>query len=97
MKEIKHLDVGICMGNFKLCILLYADDIVLLAENEVDLQKMLDVLHAWCCKMRLGINREKTQVIHFRKKESPVTSSVFNVGSALLKITQTYKYEGIPN
>ena len=32
--------------------LAYADDIVLLAENEVDLQKLLNVVSEWCVKWR---------------------------------------------
>ena len=41
---------------------------VLLAETEDDLQCMLDIVNLWCTKWRLTINREKTQVGHFRKK-----------------------------
>ncbi len=42
--DIKLLDIGINIDGEKLSILLYADDIVLLAENAEDLQKLLDVL-----------------------------------------------------
>ena len=51
-----------------LSILLYADDIVLLAETEINLQKMLNILSLWCSKWRLTINDDKTQIIHFRKQ-----------------------------
>ena len=44
IRYIKALDVGIDIDGEKLAILLYADDIVLLAENENDLQLLLDVL-----------------------------------------------------
>ena len=43
--DINALNIGIDIDNEKLAILLYADDVVLLAENEKDLQKMLDVLN----------------------------------------------------
>jgi hypothetical protein len=43
--DINALNIGIDINNEKLAILLYADDVVLLAENEKDLQKMLDVLN----------------------------------------------------
>ena len=39
--DIKNLGLGIPIGNRKINILLYADDIALLAENECDLQKIL--------------------------------------------------------
>ena len=37
--NIKELNLGIQMGDTKLCILLYADYIAIIAENEKDLQK----------------------------------------------------------
>ena len=46
--DINALNIGIDIDNEKLAILLYADDVVFLAENEKDLQKMLDVLNFWC-------------------------------------------------
>ncbi len=68
-KEIKDMDIGIPIGELKLCILLYADDIVLLSENERDLQSMLDKLNEWCVKWHMKVNETKTNVIHFRNKK----------------------------
>ena len=45
---IKSLGKGIDIDNEKVCILLYADDIVLMADNENDLQTMLSTLNSWC-------------------------------------------------
>jgi hypothetical protein len=48
VEKVKLLDVGIDIGgDDKLCIMLYADDIVLIAESETDLQLLLDVLGSW--------------------------------------------------
>ncbi len=47
-------------------ILMFADDIALLAENEGDLQKMMDKLHSLCDKWKMVINEKKTQAKHFR-------------------------------
>ncbi len=44
-KEIKDLNIGISIGDISISILTYADDIVLLAENEKDLQCRLDKLN----------------------------------------------------
>ena len=46
--DINAFNIGIDIDNEKLAIVLYADDMVLLAENEKDPQKMLDVLNCWC-------------------------------------------------
>ena len=40
--EIKNMNIGIPVGDEKICILLHADDIVSLGEREQDLQSMLD-------------------------------------------------------
>ena len=48
-------------------ILLYADDIVLIAENEQNLQEMLNFMYNWW-KLKLNIN--KSNVIHFRNKRA---------------------------
>ena len=37
-------------------ILLYADDIVLFASNEMDLQILLNIVENWCTKWRLEVN-----------------------------------------
>ena len=47
-QKIKAVGKGISIDNGEqICILLYADDVVLLAENEADLQSMLNVLSGW--------------------------------------------------
>ena len=67
--KIENLSLGITVGDMKVSILLYADDIAILAENEENLQTMLNKLHEWCKKCQLMINNEKSQVVHFRKRE----------------------------
>ena len=66
--DIKNLGLGIPIGNRKIPILFYADDIALLAENESDLQKLLNKLHEWCEKWQLQLNIKKSQIVHFRNK-----------------------------
>ena len=39
------------MGDLKICMLLYADNIVIISENEQKLQKLLDHVHERCKKM----------------------------------------------
>ncbi len=44
-KEFKELDMGIPFDKDKICILHFADDIVLLEENESQLQKLFDFVN----------------------------------------------------
>ena len=71
---IRNLNVGVQISdNLNISILLYVDDIVLLAENEVNLQLMLSTLEKWCRDWKLDVNLKKSNVIHFRKKNLPET------------------------
>ena len=63
---IKSLHLGVNIGD-SLCIsiLLYADDIILLAQTEGDLQIILNGLNDWCNNWKLRVNLKKSNIIHF--------------------------------
>ena len=46
--EINNLDIGLNINGRKMSMLLYADDIILMANGARDLQRMLDMLDNWC-------------------------------------------------
>ena len=46
----------------KLYILMYADDTVVLAESEDEMQKLLNTLHEYCEEWKLKINVTKTKI-----------------------------------
>ena len=52
--DVKNLNSGVVAGGINVSILLYADDIVLIAPNENCLQKQLNVVNDWCKKMEDG-------------------------------------------
>ena len=74
---------------------MYADDIVLIAESEEDLQLMLDKLTRWCSKWRMLLNTEKTQIVHFRHKNAQKTKFIFKVAGTNVKIVNRYRYLGV--
>ena len=90
--QIKPLNCGVNCGNEQISILLYADDIVLLAETELDLQKMLTCANNWCKKWRLSINEKKTEIMHF--KNPAMRTSDFQFGESKLNYTKYYKCLG---
>ena len=67
-------------------ILLYADDTVWIAENENDLQLLLDILNAWCKHKALNVNFEKTKIVHFRNPSVPPTNEIFLLGEKQLGV-----------
>ncbi len=95
ISDLKATGIGVKIGTDTVSVLAYADDLILTAENELDLQKLLDILCEWCHKWRLVINTDKTKVLHFRKKNTPKTGSNFKVNDVDLEIVTEYKYLGV--
>ena len=96
--EINSLEEGIEIGDERLNLLLYADDIVLVAPSEAGLQSMLTCLNTWCNKWRLKINVDKTKVVHFRVTMvtgTPQTGATFHCGDDVVDIVSQYRYLGL--
>ncbi len=64
--EIKDLKASIDIDGYNLSILLFTDDIALIADSSQALQGMLDTVTDRCQRWRLSINVEMTNVVHFR-------------------------------
>ena len=92
---IKSLNVGVDIDGEKTGILLYADDLVLMAETEPELQLMLDTLSIWCRNNKIRVNQEKSKIIHFRTPSIPKSSFDFKCGDTSLDIASQYNYLGL--
>ena len=93
--KLKSTNVGVVCGDEKVSILLFADDIVLIAENPNDLQVLLNILSAWCKLNGMVINGTKSNIVHFRTPSVPRSDSVFTVGGINLDVFESYKYLGL--
>ena len=94
-KVLKESGIGIDVNGYKVCVLLYADDLVLLADNEKDLQTLLDLMHAWCIEWRPSINITKSNIVHFRGSRKKRSNFSFHYGDTSLEYKDEYKYLGI--
>ncbi len=56
---MKQLDIGIDLENGRNCILLFADDIVILAVDEIKLQSLLDFTNELCHKWKSTMTKER--------------------------------------
>ena len=57
--DIKELRAGVDINGKNVGILLYADDIALIAPSEASLQLMLDKVAQWSAKWKINMNRTK--------------------------------------
>ena len=93
--KINALGKGIKIDDESVSILLYADDVVLLAENETDLKSMLNVLDDWCNTNKLSINPSKSNIVHFRNHFKTRSNFVFKVNDMTVEYAFNYKYSGL--
>lgn len=82
------------MVYFKIFLLLYADDTVLLSENSDDLQEILNTFVEYCDKWQLKINITKTKALVFSKGR--ISNNLkFLIGNREIEIVKQYKYLGV--
>ena len=93
--KVKAVGEGIDIGGEKVCILLYADDIVLLSDNENGLQSMLDVLSVWCKANEMSVNSQKSNVVQFRPPSINRTNVIFHCEDEAISVVNRYTYLGI--
>ena len=82
------------LDGLRVCILLFADDIKLLATCEEDLQVLLDVVKEWCQMMNMMVNALKTHILIFPAPK-PVDTAVFKYDGQPLEVVKSTKYLGI--
>jgi hypothetical protein len=75
--DIKSLNIGIDIDGEKIAISLYADHVVLMAENTEDMQQLINVLDIWCNNNCFKVNLSKSKVMHFRNPSVNRSSNQF--------------------
>jgi hypothetical protein len=95
IEEINNSNCGVPVGEKNLGILLFADDIAVIARNEKDLQHMLDIIDNWCKKWRLCINPEISKLVQFRFKGKLQSKFDFKCGKHKIEYEEQYKYLGM--
>ena len=94
--EINAMSAGVTIQPGEtVSILMYADDIVLLAESAESLQLMMDKLAEWSRDWMLRINHSKTKVVHFRKASHIPTDFTFRLGEQIITRDEQYRYLGL--
>jgi len=89
-EEVKKVG-GAKYAELVVSLLLFADDIVLVAESEKMMQEMLDVVYNYSRKSRFRFNKDKCSIMIFGKK---IRKKIF-LGESELQVVNSYKYLGL--
>ena len=85
---------GVDIGTYHLNCLLYADDVILLSQNETGLQNCLNKLENYCTDWCLDVNLDKTKVLIFNKA-GKLYNYEFKYNGKTLENVREYKYLGV--
>ena len=83
------------LDNIQVSCLFYADDLVILSETKVGLQKSLDALNHYIQKWFLEVNPKKTKCLTFSRGRAAKTADTFKLGSTILDNCDSYCYLGV--
>ena len=74
---------------------LYADDVVLMAKDEVEMQKMLRVVEGFAKKWRFRLSVAKSKVVKFGRKRGGEVGGACELYGKSLEVMEGFKYLGI--
>jgi hypothetical protein len=80
---------------FRLYLLLYADDTVILAESAAELQASLNAMYSYCQTWKLQVNISKTKVVIFSRSRLNTNDMNFKYNGESLNIVTNFQYLGI--
>ena len=87
-------DQEINIDELSIILLLFADDLVLIAKSAKDMQMLLNKMHSYCTEWKLNVNINKTKVMIFSKKKGNCNVE-FKYGNNVLEVVESYTYLGL--
>ncbi len=91
-EELKCLNCGINIDGVILAVLLFTDDVAILAPTAETMQGMLDAVDTLCRKWRLSLNQGKIKIVHYRPPSFPQSDVLFKCFDFNVEIVSQYKY-----
>ncbi len=99
--ELMESKQGASVGNLVVPALFFADDMVVLAQSEDQLQQLLDIVGTFASKMGLAFNGPKSSILVFSKRQRQEKvwtlegAPIFEADHAEITENTDYKYLGI--
>ena len=101
-ETMRAMGLGLEESSIWLGLLLYADDIVVLADTSEELLYMLERIHLYCRKWRLTLNLTKCNVMVFgespaarTQRQTDPSQCHWKMGEGYIDETDAYKYLGV--
>ena len=85
---------GLTLDDVTFILMLFADDMVIVANNVQDLQKSLELLHIYCTNWGLQVNTEKTKIVVFRKRGRLKDDESWTYNGVSLEVVNDFNYLG---
>lgn len=76
-------------------LLLFADDLALIADTPIDLQRRLNCLESYCDKWNMTVNMDKSNIVVFQNGGNLSKNEKWYFKNELMKVVSFYKYLGI--
>lgn len=89
-----NVDSGLMIDDIVLILLLFADDMAILAKTVEELQNNLDLLYTYCNTWGLEVNTEKTKIMVFRNRGKVLRREVWNYNGKLIDVVDDFNYLG---
>jgi hypothetical protein len=89
------LGEGLNIEGLNLRILMYADDIVILADDPRTLQNMIVKLERYCHEWNMSVNRAKSKIMVFRRGGRHRYDEQWTFNGLPLEIVKSYVYLGV--
>ena len=80
------------IGDSKISILLYEDDIVLLSDSPSGIQQQLNILKDWLKTWHMKANVDKTKIVQFRPRTTRQSIANFFIDDKNVIVTDLYTY-----
>ena len=92
--RLRRMNAGVRVGRDKICILLYADDVVVMSESAEEFQSILDVVDGYGKDFGVRFSSEKSKVMIVNGSEDE-RNATWKLGETELEQTNEYKYLGV--
>ena len=97
-EELTRRGFGVKVGDRRIALLMYADDIVLLSGIVEELRRMNDVVTEYAYRNRFRLNGDKSAVMVFggdRALKDQVEREVWQLSGERVQVKKSYKYLGV--